>query len=101
MEAALQANGVTESDVKEVIKKQLANAPKRKGDEKTEMMQMIELIRPMCRGNFFYGLILGYHDFIFSYAQAHKNLKFSFWGHFIFFFPHKVIFPVILEVSRV
>ena len=31
-EAALQINGVTESDMKEVIKKQFENAPKR--DEK-------------------------------------------------------------------
>ena len=30
----LQTNGVTESDVKEVIKKPFENAPKRKGDEK-------------------------------------------------------------------
>ena len=34
LEAALQTNGVTESDVKEVIKKQIENAPKRKDDEK-------------------------------------------------------------------
>ena len=32
----LQTNGVTESDVKEVIKKPFENAPKRKGDEKNE-----------------------------------------------------------------
>ena len=47
LEVALQANGVTESDVKEVTKKQLENASKRKGDEKTEMMQMGGLIQPM------------------------------------------------------
>ena len=47
LEVALQANGVTESDVKEVTKKQLENASKRKGDEKTEMMQMAGLIQPM------------------------------------------------------
>ena len=34
LEAALQTNGVIESDVKEVIKKQLDNAPKRKDNEK-------------------------------------------------------------------
>ena len=47
LEAALQTNGVTKSDVKEVIKKQFENAPKRKDDEKTQMTQMIGLIRPM------------------------------------------------------
>ena len=36
LEAVLQTNGVTESDVKEVIKKPFENAPKRKGDEKNE-----------------------------------------------------------------
>ena len=46
-ENALQTNGVIESDVKEVIKKQLDNAPKRKDDEKTEMTQIIGLIQPM------------------------------------------------------
>ena len=35
LEASLQANGVTESDAKEVIKNQLENVPKRKGAEKT------------------------------------------------------------------
>ena len=33
--------------VKEVIKKQLDKAPKRKDDEKTQMMQIIGLIQPM------------------------------------------------------
>ena len=47
LEAALQTNGVIESDVKEVIKKQLDNAPKRKDDGKTQMTQIIGLIRPM------------------------------------------------------
>ena len=47
LEVALQANGVTESDVKEITKKQLENASKRKGGEKTEMMQMTGLIQPM------------------------------------------------------
>ena len=47
LEAPLQTNDVTESDVKEVIKKQLENSPKRKGSEKTRMMWMIRLIRPM------------------------------------------------------
>ena len=47
LEAALQTNGVIESDVKEVIKKQLDNAPKRKDNEKTQMMQIIGLIWPM------------------------------------------------------
>ena len=40
-------NGVTQSYVKEVIKKQLESAPKRKHNEKTQMAQMIGLIRPM------------------------------------------------------
>ena len=33
--------------MKEVIKKQIENSPKSKGGEKTRMMQMIRLIRPM------------------------------------------------------
>ena len=40
-------NGLTESYVKEVIQKQLENVPNRKGGEKTQMMPMIEVIRPM------------------------------------------------------
>ena len=47
LEAALQTNGVTENDVKEDIKKQFENAPKRKVNEKTQMTQMIGLIRLM------------------------------------------------------
>ena len=47
LEAALQTNGVIESDVKEVIKKQLGKAPKRKDGGKTQMTQIIGLIRPM------------------------------------------------------
>ena len=43
LEAALQTTGVTESYVKEAIKKQFDNAPKRKDDEKTQIMQMIGL----------------------------------------------------------
>ena len=46
LEAALQANGVIESDVKEVIKMQLDNALKRRDDE-TQMTQIIGLIQPM------------------------------------------------------
>ena len=34
LEAVLQTNGAIETDVKEVIKKQLGNTPKRKDDEK-------------------------------------------------------------------
>ena len=45
LEAALQTNGITESDMKEVIKKQFQNALKCKDDEKTQMAQMIGLIR--------------------------------------------------------
>ena len=44
LEAALQANGVIESDVKEVIKKQLDNSPKHKDNEKIQMTQIIGLI---------------------------------------------------------
>ena len=40
----LQTNGVFESVVKEVIKKQLGNASKRKDDERTQMTQITELI---------------------------------------------------------
>ena len=68
----MQANVVTESDVKEVIKKQLKNAPKRKGGAKTQMIQIIRSIRQMlikiwnCLvGIIFYGLILGHNEFIF------------------------------------
>ena len=43
----LQTNSLIESDAKEVIKKQLDNAPKRKDNEKIQMMQIIGLIRPM------------------------------------------------------
>ena len=47
LEAALQSNGVIESDVKEVIKKQLDNAPKRKDDKKTQITQIIGLMQPV------------------------------------------------------
>ena len=47
LEAALQASGVTKSDVTEVIKKKFENASKGKDDQKTWMTQMIGLIRPM------------------------------------------------------
>ena len=47
LEAALQTNGVIESDVKEVIKKQLDNAPKRKDDKKTQITQIIGLMQPV------------------------------------------------------
>ena len=43
----LQTNGITESDVKEVIKKQLDHAPRCKDDEKTQMTQVIGLIQPL------------------------------------------------------
>ena len=42
-EAALQTNGLTKSDVKEVIEKEHENDPKRKDDERTRMTQMIVL----------------------------------------------------------
>ena len=50
LDAALQTNGVIESDVKEVIKMQLDN--KRKDDEKTQMTQIVELIRPILTSRF-------------------------------------------------
>ena len=46
LEAALETNGVTKSDVKEVIIKQFESAPKRKDDEKSTITQMVGLIRP-------------------------------------------------------
>ena len=59
--------------MKEVIKKQPENTPKRKGGEETQMMQMIGLIRLMLIetwncivGINFYGFKLGHHKFIFS-----------------------------------
>ena len=65
-------SGVTEINVKAVIKKQLGNASTRKGGEKTQMMQMIGLIRPILIkiwncivGIISCGLILGYLEFIF------------------------------------
>ena len=70
---ALQTNGVNENDVKEVIKKQLENAPERIGRKKTQIMQMMGLMRPMLIkiwncivGMIFYSLILGHHEFVFS-----------------------------------
>ena len=73
LETALETNGVAESDVKEVIKKLLKNPSKQKSGEKTQMMEMIGLIPPMCFkisncivGIICYGLILGHHEFIFS-----------------------------------
>ena len=69
----LQTISVTESDVKEVIKKQLENARKRGVGEKTQMMKVIGLIRPMLIKTWnciveiiIYGLTLGHHEFIFS-----------------------------------
>ena len=47
LEAALQTNGETKIHAKEVTEKQFENAPKGKDDGKTQMMQMIGLIRPM------------------------------------------------------
>ena len=47
LEAALQTNGAIEGAVKDVIKKQLGNATKRKDDEKPQMTQIIGLIQPM------------------------------------------------------
>ena len=44
LEAALKTSSVTKSDVKEVIKNQLEDASKRKGGDKTQIMQMIGLI---------------------------------------------------------
>ena len=59
--------------MKDVIKKQLDHASKRKGGEKTQMMQMMGLICPMLIkvwncivGMIFYGWILDHHEFIFS-----------------------------------
>ena len=47
LEAVLKTGGVNKSDVKQVIKNQLEDASKRKGVEKTQIMQMIGLIWPM------------------------------------------------------
>ena len=47
LEAALQTNGVIESDLKEVINKQHDNASKCKDDGKTKMTQITGFIRPM------------------------------------------------------
>ena len=47
LEPALQTNGVTENDVKEVTKNHLDDTPQRKDDEKTQMTEIIGLIWPM------------------------------------------------------
>ena len=47
LEAALQIDGVIKIDIKEVIKKQLDNACRRKDAEKTQMTQIIGLLQPM------------------------------------------------------
>ena len=72
----LETNVVPKIDVKEVIKKQLENASKRKGGKKTQknpQMMKVGLIPPMlitiwnCTEVIIvYGLILGHHEFIFS-----------------------------------
>ena len=41
LEAALQANGITKSDVKEVIKNLIENAPKQVDGKKMQMMKII------------------------------------------------------------
>ena len=41
----LQTNGVTKSEVKEFVKKQIEKTSKRRDDEKTRTMQMIGLLR--------------------------------------------------------
>ena len=53
LEAALQTNEAIESDVKEVIKKQPDNVPKREDDGKTQMTQIIGLMQPMLISLFF------------------------------------------------
>ena len=77
----MQTNGVTESDVKEVIKKQLENAPKRKGGGKTQMIQLIGLIQPLLIkiwncivGIIFYCLILGHYKLMNSIRLKHLNI---------------------------
>ena len=72
----LETNGVPKIDVKEIIKKQLENASKRKGGKKTQktsQMMKVGLIPPMLitiwnctEVIIFYGLILGHHEFIFG-----------------------------------
>ena len=47
LEVILQTDGALKSDMNEVLKKQLDNASTRKDDEKTQMTQIIALIRPM------------------------------------------------------
>ena len=42
-EAALQTNGVTKNDVKEVTEKEFENGAKHKDDERTRMTQLITL----------------------------------------------------------
>ena len=78
----MQTNGVTESDVKEVIKKQLENAPKCKGGGKTQMIQLIGLIQPLLIkiwncivGIIFYCLILGHSKLMNSIRLKHLNIK--------------------------
>ena len=107
--ATLQTNSGTKSDLKEVIKKQLENAPKRIGREKTQMMQMIGLKRPMLikiwnciMGIIFLRLNIRSsltHSQLGSSTQKFKVLAFD--AISFTFFRQKVIFEVIVEVSRV
>ena len=68
--------------MKEVIKKQLENAPKRKGGGKTQMIQLIGLIQPLLIkiwncivGIIFYCLILGHSKLMNSIRLKHLNIK--------------------------
>ena len=54
LEFALQTDGALKSDMNEVLKKQLDNASTRKDDEKTQMTQIIALIRPMLIEHFIF-----------------------------------------------
>ena len=90
----MQTNGVTESDVKEVIKKQLENAPKRKGGGKTQMIQLIGLIQPLLIkiwncivGIIFYCLILGHSKLMNSIRLKHLNIKVLAFEVILFIFP--------------
>ena len=54
LEFTLQTDGALKSDMNEVLKKQLDNASTRKDDEKTQMTQIIALIRPMLIEHFIF-----------------------------------------------
>ena len=97
LEAALQINGVNESNVKEVIKKQFENTPKRKDDEKTQMMQMIGLIRSMLTIKLSLKLSLKLIEFKWEKAEIWRLLLTPQAWRFVLVCPHSISVSVIIN----